>query len=290
MAGIFGFFDYTKPGKGIDKDAPEKHPFFLFFELLWRKKGQLLLLNLIYFAALLPLIAAGYYIFYYYIINMLEGAGMDAAEYMANILPNMLLSAAFSLPPWLSVALLCLSAVLYGPATCGMAYMMRNFARQEKAWNSDFFDKFRQNFKQGLALGLADLAVLSLLVFNLSLQSGDGGDVLYLLIRYLSLLFLLVYLFMRNYFFVMTVTFSLKLAQIVKNAFIFSVLGLWKNILVLIVNGALFLLTLGLLPELAELFVVPLLLFSLTGFVSVFATYPLVKKHMIDPQAEVKAV
>jgi hypothetical protein len=29
MAGFFGFFDYTKPGPGIDKDEPQKAAIFV---------------------------------------------------------------------------------------------------------------------------------------------------------------------------------------------------------------------------------------------------------------------
>ena len=51
MAGLFGgMFNYAKPGKGIDKNAPQKHRFLFFFELFFRKIWKLLGLNIIYFA------------------------------------------------------------------------------------------------------------------------------------------------------------------------------------------------------------------------------------------------
>ena len=36
MAGIFGLFDYTKEGPGVNKNAPKKHAFFNFFEVFSR--------------------------------------------------------------------------------------------------------------------------------------------------------------------------------------------------------------------------------------------------------------
>ena len=35
LAGFFGFFDYTKPGKGVNKDEPKKKGILRFFELFF---------------------------------------------------------------------------------------------------------------------------------------------------------------------------------------------------------------------------------------------------------------
>ena len=294
MAGIFGLFDFTKPGKGIDRDAPEKHPFFLFFELLWRKLGRLIFLNFIYFILILPLITAGYYCLYGVFMTVLESAGGDLSELGASLLPSILLNAAGSLPLWFSAALLVLSAILYGPVSCGMSFMLRNFVRQQHAWNSDFYDKFKQNFKQGLVLGLSDLTILFLFFYNLTVTwFGAGADVggLMTVVRYATVAALLIYLFMRHYFFVMTVTFELNIRQIIKNAWVFSVLGLWRNILALVINAVLFasMLIVPFFLPIYELIMAPIILFSLTGFVSMFLIYPVLKKYMIDPQTAATA-
>ncbi|MGI5959464.1 MAG: YesL family protein [Massiliimalia sp.] len=59
MAGFFGFFDYSKPGKGVDKDAPQKKRFFYFFELYFRKFWKLITLNLMYVLFCIPIITIG---------------------------------------------------------------------------------------------------------------------------------------------------------------------------------------------------------------------------------------
>ena len=43
------FFNYDKPGPGIDKNAPKKKGIFLFLELLGRNLSNLLLSNMLYF-------------------------------------------------------------------------------------------------------------------------------------------------------------------------------------------------------------------------------------------------
>ena len=36
MAGFFGFFDYSKPGPGIEKDEPQKAALFVFMDIYAR--------------------------------------------------------------------------------------------------------------------------------------------------------------------------------------------------------------------------------------------------------------
>lgn len=59
MAGFFGLFDYSKPGPGISKNAPQKKRFFVFFEIFFRKFSQLVVLNLLYAVSCLPVITIG---------------------------------------------------------------------------------------------------------------------------------------------------------------------------------------------------------------------------------------
>ncbi len=59
MAGLFGFFDSSKPGPGVSKDEPKKKRFFLFWELFFRKFGKLMLANLLYVLVSLPVVTQG---------------------------------------------------------------------------------------------------------------------------------------------------------------------------------------------------------------------------------------
>lgn len=59
MAGFFGLFDYSKPGKGVRKDEPTKPRFIFFFELLLRKFWKLVQLNLLYILFCVPIVTIG---------------------------------------------------------------------------------------------------------------------------------------------------------------------------------------------------------------------------------------
>lgn len=59
MAGFFGLFDYSKPGKGVRKDEPQKPRFLHFWELYFRKFWKLCQLNLLYLLFCLPIVTIG---------------------------------------------------------------------------------------------------------------------------------------------------------------------------------------------------------------------------------------
>lgn len=56
---MFRFMNFDKPGKGIDPNAPKKKPFFLFFELYFRKLFTVMQMNVIYLLCCIPIITIG---------------------------------------------------------------------------------------------------------------------------------------------------------------------------------------------------------------------------------------
>lgn len=59
LAGFFGLFDYTKPGKGVSKEEVERPRFVHFFKLLLRKFWLLVQLNLLYLLFCIPVVTIG---------------------------------------------------------------------------------------------------------------------------------------------------------------------------------------------------------------------------------------
>ncbi len=305
MAGIFGFFDFTKPGKGVDADAPPKKPFFLFFELVWRKLSRLVTLNFMYFIICLPLIFLVYFAFN-------EGLGLFqiANDLMQNQPPpltedgtpapmapgipgSLIISIFSSLPTGVVYALIVISALLFGPATCGFVYVLRNFTRQEHTWFSDFFVQMRKNWKQGLFFGLVELAIVFLFGYNLLfLKQTDLFDPSLLAVsKYITIAVALIFSFMHYYIYMMAVTFQLTARQILKNALLFAFLGVFRNILVLFLSAVmvvLLVLSTVLLNGLGELIFISVIFLSFTGFIGVFTTYPIIKKFLLDKLEESK--
>ncbi len=59
MAGFFGLFNYEKEGPGIDKNAPKKKTFIVFFETFFRNFWKFITINIVYSIISLPLLTSG---------------------------------------------------------------------------------------------------------------------------------------------------------------------------------------------------------------------------------------
>ena len=175
---LFGLFNYSKPGPGVDKNGPKKKRFFYFFELYGRKFWKLIELNLLYLVCCIPI-------------------------------------------------------VTIGPATCGLVYILRNFANEKPVFMvSDFFDAFKSNFKQGFVIGLFDLLTTGIvsvaLIWYIANQQLSIAMAIPLVI---CIIVEVLLMFMRFYTYLMTVTVELPIKYILKNSFIFAFLGLKSNLI-----------------------------------------------------------
>ncbi|MDD6214717.1 MAG: hypothetical protein PUB42_06015 [Firmicutes bacterium] len=216
------FFNYNKPGPGIDKNAPKKKGIFLYFELLWRKLGKLIQVNMLYFLVSIPVM----FIYYLFFLNIAQGLVSGApAEHQANMMVQ--------LTSFLTILLVCLWGT--GPISCGFTFILRNFAREEHVWlASDFFEKIKQNWKQGLCVLILDFVMLFF-----------GSNAMYFYIRYygqthnmLALygfavlaIMMVIYTFMHFYIYQFIVTFENKIGTLIKNSMLMALANLPMNVL-----------------------------------------------------------
>ncbi len=277
MSIFSGIFNQSKPGKGIDKNASQKHRFLLFFELYFRKFFKLLELNIVYFIITFPLFAA------------ITFFAFNAFNVSTDIVTGDLLlslSAAFlsQLPPILVWILIIISAVLFGPLTAGMTYVLRNFAREEHSWIfSDLYERTKSNFKQGLIIGVIDILLIVSFILYLTMEITDPSMASYLqIVRYIAIIAFVVYQIMRFYIYTIIVTFELPLLAIIKNSWLFAVLGFVRNICSIIFAGGVLVLT----TMYFNILFLPFITYSLCGFIIVFNSYPTIKKYMLDPLTE----
>lgn len=280
--GLFSNDIWSKPGKGVDKDEPQKNAFFHFWELVGRKFFRLVAFNLFYFICLLPLIVAVYGLFYTW-LAALSGVGPDEAVNLP-VLPGMLSLLYTYVPSVLHIPLLVISLLIYGPVTMGLTYILRNFVREEHAWTSDFFSRALSNWKQGLFFGILDIIAVFIMYvnWNYAALSGEEFGVLAIIIRCVTAVLFIYYLFMRNYFYQLAVTVNLSVRHIIKNAAIFGIVGLGRNILALICVIVVVLAS-TMIHALVELLAVPFIMFSLAGFAAVYCTYPITDKYIVKP-------
>lgn len=273
MAGFFGFFDYTKPGPGVEKDAPPKHPFIVFFEVFGRKFWNLVKLNMMFFIFNIPaylcvLLAS---LFYFHPIQDITGS----RDIISVDLIFRVIFGAF---------LTCIPVITVGPAQAGFSYILRNYSREEHAfiwW--DFKDNALRNFKQASLVALIDFFVT--IVFGISINfyiKNTSSSIFMSIALGLIILAFLIFLMMHIYIYPMLVTFKLTIRQLYKNAFIFSVIKFFSNLGILILCAVIIALSFYILPLGIVLF--PLITVSLIGYILNFFAYPKLKKYMMPEE------
>lgn len=199
--------------------------------------------------------------------------------------------------------LVCLPIVTIGPATAGLTYCMRNFAREEHADISDFFIQFKKNFWQGLLVWFTFTVAFAVAVFGAIFYNAlmKNDNIFGYFGFVVALVAIVILLFMSYYAYMIIVTFKVNFRQLIKNCFLFAIAGLGRNIittLILAIFGG-FLLVFGVLPIVGPLFdpnvpasfdavclAAAMYLFfipALVSFIVNFNIYPCVKQFMIDP-------
>lgn len=219
------FNGYLKPGPGVDKDAPKKKGLFLLIEIFIRKFIKIMQLNLMYVLFSLPWLLI-LYVFSMFVTNDLANsvANISIQQIPGQDFASVLGVAQVSLRLLFVLLVFCLWGS--GPASAGYAYITRCFTREEHAWVwSDFVDKFKGNFKQGMAVVCIDAVMLFLgcnaLYFYVSIYQMTGSF-MWLLLCYVCILLFVVYSMMHYFIYQIMVTFECKLSQLYRNALLLS--------------------------------------------------------------------
>ena len=388
---LFSYKRYYKPGKGVEKDAPQKNAFFHFFELYGRKLWRFIEVNFIFLLVLLPSLMAIYAETYDTLYTVFERRGYTGScaswtdgsltvtandpgapgndytldiiadkngtfsvtlytdrgeaardadntvdtwislegvrdidelsayenEYvtfsgsgplsevreqhlsggdglMSMFTPLLYLTMVYysRVPAGIRMVLLILSVLAYGPAKCGVTYVLRNYSRESHSWLSDIWDKAKENWKAGMLFGILDWVVAFLVIFNMTFQPPEELAGIMQAAKIVTLLVGMFYAFMRKYIYLMIVTVNLNLRSILQNAWLLCFIGIFRNVFSglgnLLIWVVCYLLIMVAHPFLEILFL-GLFLFSFTGFISISACYPLIDKYLVKPIEEMQA-
>lgn len=138
------FNNYSKPGKGVNKRDPNQSRWQIFLDVFPRKLWDLFKLNILYLLVALPFFAITMLVSGIISSPMIDEAvlkfvDMDFLKY--DILFRSILSFLFMV------------FIGIGPATAGFAYIIREHANERPCMLvSDFFERFKSNFKQSILL------------------------------------------------------------------------------------------------------------------------------------------
>ena len=254
----FRLFNFDKPGPGVSKDEPPKPPFIRFWQIFFRKWTNFIKLNLLFLIPVVVVVAL------IYVINCFT------TQIFICFLPLILLS----------------------PFFAGLTYVTRNYAREEHAFIfSDFKDAVKSNWKYFLINGVICYAVAILMMVSIPVYRAfmESNGWIFSIPLGISIAIGLLFLFAQFYIPLMIITLDLNLKKIYKNGFIFAILGLWRNLLLVVIFIAIAIINFILLyminglTSLIAIFLILLFGFSFTSFLINFTAYPLIDKMIIKP-------
>ena len=294
--------DFTKEGKGIDKDAPPKKPIVRYFEILWQKRFKLMGVNLMYILFSLPVFALVIFLLYFFTSFTMSMAGFEDLSVWIQGNNGANADTFFRMLIFTFIFFTTIPLFSMGPAYAGTTYLVKSFVKEEPVflW-TDFTTKMRSNTKMGLKVGLINGIIMVLLMLDsvvyLAIINNSKG-IFSNVPSFVSLLIALFILFgsalffmMNIYIYQMVVTFKITLRQLYKNAFIFAMIRWLPNLLILILDVLLIGIPLFLIPGAASFFVTGILYIfiwpSVIMYTNNFYAYPVIKKYLIDnPEAD----
>lgn len=276
MAGFFGFFDYTKPGKGVSKDDVQKTGISLYLDIFMRRFWKFVTLNLIFLVVSIPAIVIAFRI------------SVFAVSYLATLAKMEMTSEIITSLQFVGIMMTAIVLQLCGsgPASAGMSYVLRKYVNDTHSWVlSDFFDNFKSNFKQSLGVYLINIVGLCIygvcFVFYSYAMPGMAGMFLRTVITVVAVVFAM----MQMYTYQLMVSFELKFKDIYRNAFFLVMAKLPWNVLVAAVSAFLTYGALNLAQSipLAAILVVATLFYSVINFTQIFMTNNVIKKMLLEP-------
>lgn len=302
----FKLFDMNRDGKGVDPGEDTTPNLKFFFKQFGRKFSKIISLNILMIFQVLPILISLYLYFFaspttptQYFPEYAALFGIqEASSTVTGAVNAGLFSFQLGLPTyntyvyWVIGALMVFLVVTYGWQKVGSIYVTRGLVRGDSVFVfSDYFYAIRKNWKQGLILGLIDCLCIGVLAYDFVYFYNAAPSGLTNLMYAMTFALIIVYMIFRFYTYLLLVTFNMKLSKLFKNALIFTVLGIKRNVLALIglalVTAFAVALIVLLLPVgLGVTIVLPLVYYlGVCAFIYTYAAYPVIKKYMIDPVA-----
>ncbi len=138
---------------------------------------------------------------------------------------------------WLNVLTMicCIPIITIGPSLTAMHYMALKIVRNEECYiTKGFFKSFKENFLQGMVIGMIMLFVLLILIGDfVLLRNPDLGFSKFLQI--LITIIAVLYIFTVLYVFPVLAKFANTTWRTVKNAFLMSIMQFPKTLLMIVI-------------------------------------------------------
>ena len=228
-------FYYGKSGKGdYRKEDLPKNRKQLFFEMLRVRFSGLVRLNLIYMLPMIPamvVIAMSVLAWALNLSSLVEELGDTATAWvqMQDVQGSLFYTGLLFLIPCILIT---------GPFTAGIAYVTRNWARDEHSfvW-SDFKDAMKQNWKQALITsGITSVMPLIIYICFMTYGQLARDSALYVAPQALVVMLGAVWSLMLLYMYPLMVSYTLSYRQLLKNALLLAIGRLPQSLLMRLIS------------------------------------------------------
>lgn len=298
----------NKDGKGVEKDEEiiaDNPTLKNFFKFIGRKINQLLTVNIMMIFGNFPIFflllwMTGYFSDHtvaplYTNFAPLQGAMMfnPDSPALASLWAMFSRQGEVRIPTtidWILLGVGALVLITFGIVRVGLTYILRNIFRGEPVfmWH-DFWYAIKRNLRQGLIYGIMDVVIVFVLAYDIMFfHLNYNANMIMSTMFFMTLCLAMLYFFMRHYIYLMLVTFDMSIFKMFKNALMFTVLGLKRNLMLLlgtiVLLGIEFLLMVYYLP--LGMILPFVILPSFLMVMGVYAVYPKIKEIMIDPYYE----
>ena len=210
-------FYYGKSGKGdFNKEDLPTNRWQLFWEMLRVRFSALIRLNLMYVVAWLPtmiVIMIG-------AMSLLTGMATEDGQVVDNVL-ELAQSILFS-----TLVLLIPCVTITGIVTPGVAYVTRNWSRDEHAfiW-SDFKDAVKENWKQGLVISLMTslVPIIVYTCWNFYGSLANTQSAMMIVPQVLVLMLGVIWYLAVTYMHPLIVSYKLKMKDVLRNGVLLAI-------------------------------------------------------------------
>lgn len=244
-------FNFDKPGRGVEKNAPEKRGFFVFFDIVIRKFWRIVSLSLFFTLFAIPAFVIDFFL----------------AIFLQNFL-SPIRDPAFITHMSVYLTLLAVSVIGAGPASAGQAYVLRNFAREEHAWVwDDFRTNMRDNLAKSIGIYILDLVLVTILLTAIRFYLYGGASLpippfLSALFGCFAVIALAIYIMMHFFFYPLAVTLDMGFFELLRTSARLVIMKLPQCIGILLLT----LITFGVFIALYFVNVGFIVLFAVLGF------------------------
>lgn len=232
-----GLYSWVKPkpmpeGKGVSKE--KEAPIKVYFGVIQRKWGRMIALGATQFVASLPVLA--FAVFALFGMYAFHTRPVDGAIVYGNMLQFMLIC----IP---------LIALISGPATMGITYVLRNYAREQHSWGfSDMLEKASKNYKQGFWVGLINSVFMLFMVWMYYYYGSMNGEMKLTIVNYIILVLMGLFLMMRSYLYPMAVSYQVSLKDLYRYSMALVFIKLPQNLLLQLASAAVIALAFAIYP------------------------------------------